>query len=558
MMLCGRFLWGASTSGHGNIMLIKLLSAVFADHFRGGIACAFRKGKRFGIASRGVLDTMMAMPRKILQKKIRELLSSTEASLGLALGCSTAWIFMCFQSLKIVGEASEYILDQIYLISLIVHLATFILAGVFHQKAAAWLENRAIRLIIPAGAAVSTMSMFFTRLPGFAGTLMLGFSGITSGVFTAQLLLCVGSTIWRFPTKNVVAIVSIGYVASTFLFALFSLFSSLEASVFASSMPIATAFLITFGLNTKRAKKLNEPSSSRFFLPQSMPKDIGARRDLNRLTRSISLCIALVGCANEMARTIYMQEGIIKLGEDSYAILQGIAALAVTLGAVGITLALLSVRSLKASEICYRVVLLFLALGVLLLPAPLLYPQLHVYIPYAINSAAYQCISIMMLILTCGLCYRYQATALRSFAFIRVGWDLGPFIGIMIGRLVISDTSFGIQTILPAMVAGVLILLFASSIVFTQNNLADAVRTLPLEKRRRFQNKCLRVAEKYHLSRREREVMILFAKGRNLAFIQNELSLSKSTVSTHRQNIYRKLDVHTSQEMIDLIQQIND
>ncbi len=48
--------------------------------------------------------------------------------------------------------------------------------------------------------------------------------------------------------------------------------------------------------------------------------------------------------------------------------------------------------------------------------------------------------------------------------------------------------------------------------------------------------------------------MIMFAKGRNLPYVQEELCLSKSTVSTHRQHIYQKLGVHSAQEMIDLIQ----
>ena len=54
---------------------------------------------------------------------------------------------------------------------------------------------------------------------------------------------------------------------------------------------------------------------------------------------------------------------------------------------------------------------------------------------------------------------------------------------------------------------------------------------------------------------REGEIMIMFAKGRNLPYVQEELCLSKSTVSTHRQHIYQKLGVHSSQEMIDLIQE---
>ena len=53
---------------------------------------------------------------------------------------------------------------------------------------------------------------------------------------------------------------------------------------------------------------------------------------------------------------------------------------------------------------------------------------------------------------------------------------------------------------------------------------------------------------------REGEIMIMFAKGRNLPYVQEELCLSKSTVSTHRQHIYQKLGVHSAQEMIDLIQ----
>ena len=54
---------------------------------------------------------------------------------------------------------------------------------------------------------------------------------------------------------------------------------------------------------------------------------------------------------------------------------------------------------------------------------------------------------------------------------------------------------------------------------------------------------------------RETEIMTLFAKGRNLAYIQEQLCLSKSTVSTHRQHIYQKLGIHSIQEMIDLIQE---
>ena len=64
---------------------------------------------------------------------------------------------------------------------------------------------------------------------------------------------------------------------------------------------------------------------------------------------------------------------------------------------------------------------------------------------------------------------------------------------------------------------------------------------------------CLEMARLYKLSPRETEVFTLLAQGRTRAFIQDELVLSGSTVKTHVNHIYAKMDVHDRQEMMDLI-----
>ena len=61
------------------------------------------------------------------------------------------------------------------------------------------------------------------------------------------------------------------------------------------------------------------------------------------------------------------------------------------------------------------------------------------------------------------------------------------------------------------------------------------------------------LATEYQLSKREREVFGYLARGRNAAFIQQELFISIHTVKTHIANIYRKLDVHSIQEVLDMI-----
>lgn len=65
---------------------------------------------------------------------------------------------------------------------------------------------------------------------------------------------------------------------------------------------------------------------------------------------------------------------------------------------------------------------------------------------------------------------------------------------------------------------------------------------------------CKRVAESHGLSPRETEVLCLLAQGRSRTFIQSELFLSDGTVKTHIRHIYQKLDVHSKQELISLIQ----
>lgn len=69
-----------------------------------------------------------------------------------------------------------------------------------------------------------------------------------------------------------------------------------------------------------------------------------------------------------------------------------------------------------------------------------------------------------------------------------------------------------------------------------------------------FREKCDRVATIYKLSPREHEVLDLLARGRDSAAIQERLSLSASTVQTHRMHIYQKLQIHSRQELLDVIE----
>lgn len=57
----------------------------------------------------------------------------------------------------------------------------------------------------------------------------------------------------------------------------------------------------------------------------------------------------------------------------------------------------------------------------------------------------------------------------------------------------------------------------------------------------------------YGLTNREAEVALLLAEGRNIPYIQNRLSISQGTAQTHARHIYQKMDIHSKQELIDLV-----
>ncbi len=65
---------------------------------------------------------------------------------------------------------------------------------------------------------------------------------------------------------------------------------------------------------------------------------------------------------------------------------------------------------------------------------------------------------------------------------------------------------------------------------------------------------CRTLSERGALSGREAEILAYLARGRSQPYIRDELMLSKNTVATHVKHLYQKLDVHSKQDLLDLIE----
>ena len=63
------------------------------------------------------------------------------------------------------------------------------------------------------------------------------------------------------------------------------------------------------------------------------------------------------------------------------------------------------------------------------------------------------------------------------------------------------------------------------------------------------------LVDDFGLTRREAEIALLLANGRSMPRIKDDLCVSLGTVQTHVNHIYRKMDVHSRQEFLDIVAQ---
>ena len=198
-------------------------------------------------------------------------------------------------------------------------------------------------------------------------------------------------------------------------------------------------------------------------------------------------------------------------------------------------------------------------------------------------------IEVLLFIVAVGFADFFSLDALKTYCLMRavaaffnsIGWYAASYAGFAYGAL------FNSQASLFVVLIGIEVLAIALSVVIvkvqsgsgttssgeTPNSAADGAQSdddvegnvlsesedetsqagengsaeLTLEE------KCDAVAERYGLSKRERDVLRLLARGYSSARIQSELYIAPGTVNYHARNIYAKLGVHSKQNLIDLV-----
>lgn len=510
----------------------------------------------------GEYDTNPEQP-----KKHPLLPSGGELAVGASWGCLSAWVYMCFKSLNMYADAGESALDTTYLVSIITVCAVLFLSAYFDSFIERCMKKAAFRWAMPIGMSASTLLMAISAyVQEPFGLILIYTSGVLSGAFSGMFLLRIGIAFSKLCLRICVICAAIGIILQPLLFTLFLFFGPLEATVFATSIPLVSATLLSLGmkelerqgaaLNIENeclgdARGLTEKGAD---TAQNAPF---TPRERTSFTFRLALGGALVGFSSEVARTLYIQLDSINMGATSYASIEGLGWLVGTCIVVVISLVLLTMKTERMARNCYHTIMIMLILGIVLLPSATLHGGIFARAGQVINSAAYSCFSMLTWVVMISFAARHSNATIHIIAYARAGWATGPLVGMLLGRFVLHVLGLNIDNALLVMALGIGAILIGIGFVFTETDLARCMDILPLQRKRHFWDKCLRVAKDNALSDRETEVMVLLAKGNNLTYVQEKLFISKSTASTHRQHIYRKLNIHSQQELLDLIQNIN-
>jgi DNA-binding CsgD family transcriptional regulator len=243
-------------------------------------------------------------------------------------------------------------------------------------------------------------------------------------------------------------------------------------------------------------------------------------------------------------------------------------AFTVVLLCMGALLVYLHFRTISNATALYRIVPPLILATVSLMP--FFYGQEQILLG-ALGGGCYMLFEIFMMLVLFDYIARLNLIAFPAFCIARlattVGLALGWAAAHFFSESLIHDV-FAIQILASVLVlvlalANVFLIdekaLFLASIFYQKGTGGDSTHlqvASTLESFDSLDTRCAAVASRFALTAREEEVLALLARGKTARHIQEELVVSNSTVKAHRNNIYKKMNIHSHQELIHLIEKM--
>jgi DNA-binding CsgD family transcriptional regulator len=477
----------------------------------------------------------MAISRDVVQK------SFDRVTLGYALLLFCE--FVCVHSATVFARTSLPTREQLNLFFIVLLAAEFI---VFVIGACLWrrISRRTSRVLIGIAClltAVGLVCIFLLEIlgvlwPGRVLPLLLA-AAVGLGLGLAVFWLAWAHVFCAYAPRNLYRRVIFSYLLGLLLYLLLTF------------LPAAAVVPLTILAAMGSTIFLSQASASFEALPAQEPLSSAPKRVVRLLWRPL-LCTAAFGFMSGLVSQVSAQG---RLPLESFQQISIVASLIV----VGILLlpALLLSKPLDITS-AYRIALPIAAAGFLLLP--FVWDTLFGLTNALVNMG----LMTVSIILWCMLVATTVQTRLPAqmvfgicLAIVGGARLLGKLLGFVYeGHLTQDFLSLAAVALVSIYLLSMVSLVFFKGQRLTRGHEAESEGLkVVVWGEDRYQECCGYIARSSDFTPRELEIFLLLGQGRSIASIAGNLFVSENTVKSHIRGIYRKLGVHSKQELIDLI-----
>lgn len=470
------------------------------------------------------------------------------------LGFYWAWLFLVFYSstLALDVDSVATLVKDIWLWAACAHAFSLLLGAVFSNKIKVLLHRRFCVFLSAAATCIGTAMIPFAGLPMITGlmpSLLTIFGSIVIGASTAIVALMWGEAYSCLATRTSLLGIVGSYLLGILLFFVVMLLPGPARFVSVITLPALCCLTLWIVRRTTKAPK-QEPvveglqgSSVRIILPLTV---VFLYALCGEILRGFATYSGEPHTLDQMGMFYLFGGG---LGVLLFFILQT---------------AVPKIHKAELAELTgIRTTLLIMAAGFFVSS----FLNVSFHIAYAVFGGAFFCFRSLIWMYSSYIARRTGVSPLRVFGITQGSCALAVVLGTPITDSLASIISLGVTQWSNIALLLVFLMFATAVLVLNQKDIStvwgllvdggtpgtavsDNSRgaELPHAGTLGF------LKDDYGLSAREFEVATLLARGRSLPFIQKKLHIAQGTAQTHLNHIYKKLNVHSRQEFLDLLE----
>ena len=455
---------------------------------------------------------------------------------------ATVWLFAAFffyslwthfniRSIEVIAGPYADAVSVSTIVSTAFNGVALILCAIFHRKIERVLFASGTLALSVLCSALGTLIILLGNGLGAEAAFSSALSGVLSGVGSTLVFAMLATLMVKADSSP--AIVVVAYLAATMMGAAMHYIPALLLEIIVLLIPL---FSVACASQVRGCLKQDDEAVRRVMEGEDFAR-------LMPLVAKLGVFVFFVYWVNSVGKYTYRDLGAV----SSPAVL---ALAALIIGTITIVSCYSSEKRFNMVSL-YRIVFLIALASFASFP---LFAGAH-DISYSITAVLTAMVRGMLFISEFYICLRTGASPLIVFG-------IGEALKKVPVLLAYGFRTSGLQELalsspeafsaFLSLASIVLVVIYV--LVFTEKDmrlLTEIDRTLSAVEqleRHRFT-----VADKYGLTDREREVFLLLCNGRSAPHIAKSLYISTSTVNMHVRKIYQKMEIHSKQELLDLV-----